>query len=70
MKNTARFVKKMLTSSVMAATLLSAIPAQADNPPPTFKADAPNRYVVKKGDRFGQPIHRLKTPILSILGIF
>lgn len=50
MKNTARFVKKMLTGSVMVATLLSAIPAQADNPPPTFKADAPNRYVVKKGD--------------------
>lgn len=50
MKNTARFIKKMLTGSVMAAALMAAAPAQADNPPPTFKADAPNRYVVKKGD--------------------
>lgn len=50
MKKTARFVKKMLTGSVMAAALMAAAPAQAENPPPAFKADAPNRYVVKKGD--------------------
>lgn len=41
----------MLTTMVAGILMTSAITAaEANNPPPTIKADAPNRYVVKKGD--------------------
>lgn len=40
---------KRILSTAIAGLLLSSI-AAANNPPPTIKADAPNRYVVKKGD--------------------
>lgn len=35
---------------VAVAGLLFSSVAMANNPPPTIKADAPNRYIVKKGD--------------------
>ena len=38
----------LLLSALSAALLLTT--AHANNPPPTVKADAPNRYIVKKGD--------------------
>ncbi|MDO5768370.1 MAG: LysM peptidoglycan-binding domain-containing protein [Psychrobacter sp.] len=41
--------RRLLVSGVIGA-LLSTAPAYANNPAPTIKADAPNRYVVKKGD--------------------
>lgn len=40
---------KRILSAAIAGLLFSSI-ATANNPPPTIKADAPNRYVVKKGD--------------------
>lgn len=46
-------LRRLLTSSiigVMLTTALTAVPAYANNPAPTIKADAPNRYTVKKGD--------------------
>lgn len=36
--------------SALALGLTLSMTAMAGNPPPTIKADAPNRYVVKKGD--------------------
>lgn len=41
-------MKRMLSAAI-AGLLLSTV-AMANNPPPTIKADAPNRYIVKKGD--------------------
>lgn len=40
---------KRLLSAAIAGLLFSSV-AVANNPPPTIKADAPNRYIVKKGD--------------------
>ena len=40
--------KALLVTAFSGAMLLNT--AHANNPPPTIKADAPNRYVVKKGD--------------------
>lgn len=41
-------LKSLVTACLLGGVLLSS--AHAKNPPPTIKADAPNRYVVKKGD--------------------
>ena len=41
-------VKALLVTTFSGAMLMST--AHANNPPPTIKADAPNRYIVKKGD--------------------
>lgn len=43
-------IKKTLKAMTLGLLLASAGTALANNPPPTIKADAPNRYVVKKGD--------------------
>ncbi len=40
--------KALLITTFSSAMLMSA--AHANNPPPAIKADAPNRYIVKKGD--------------------
>ncbi len=40
--------KTLLITTYSSAMLMSA--AHANNPPPAIKADAPNRYIVKKGD--------------------
>lgn len=40
--------KALLITTFSSAILMSA--AHANNPPPAIKADAPNRYIVKKGD--------------------
>ncbi len=54
MKKTTSFTKRLLTTSIVsglfATMMMAAVPAQANNPNPTIKADAPNRYIVKKGD--------------------
>ena len=42
-------VKALLTTTAFSSALLMTT-AHANNPPPTIKADAPNRYIVKKGD--------------------
>lgn len=45
--------RRLLAASIAGAiltTALTAVPASANNPEPTIKADAPNRYTVKKGD--------------------
>lgn len=42
-------IKSLLTACV-AGLLLSPVAYAKNNPAPTIKADAPNRYVVKKGD--------------------
>ena len=44
--------RRLLVSGVIGA-LLSTAPAYDNNPAPTIKADAPNRYVVKRAIRFG-----------------
>ncbi len=49
MKKTA-FVTKSLLAGSLLATMMLTTTAQAGNPPPRVKADAPNRYTVKKGD--------------------
>ncbi len=49
MKKTTSFAKSLLAGGVL-ATMVLATPAQAGNPAPRIKADAPNRYTVKKGD--------------------
>ena len=41
-------VKSLLITAFSSALLITT--AHANNPPPTIKADAPNRYIVKKGD--------------------
>ena len=43
-----KIAKALLLTSFSGAMLMST--AYANNPPPTIKADAPNRYIVKKGD--------------------
>lgn len=43
-----RLAKSTILSVLSGVLLLSS--AHANNPPPTIKADAPNRYTVKKGD--------------------
>lgn len=43
-------IKKIVTSLIATATLSVTILGHANNPPPAIKADAPNRYIVKKGD--------------------
>lgn len=40
--------KALLLTAFSSAMLMTT--AHANNPPPTIKADAPNRYIVKKGD--------------------
>lgn len=51
MKSTmASVVKRTLATGVVAAMLSVALPAHANNPAPTIKADAPNRYTVVSGD--------------------
>lgn len=41
---------KHTLKAIVAGLALASTVAWAGNPPPTIKADAPNRYVVKKGD--------------------
>lgn len=43
-------IKSLVTACLVGGSLLLTSTAYAKNPPPTIKADAPNRYVVKKGD--------------------
>lgn len=43
-------MKNTLKAIVAGLVLAGSTTAFANNPPPTIKADAPNRYVVKKGD--------------------
>lgn len=43
--------KALLITTFSSAMLMSA--AHANNPPPAIKADAPNRYIVKKAIRCG-----------------
>lgn len=43
-------LKKLAVSLFAISTLGLSSLAFANNPPPTIKADAPNRYIVKKGD--------------------
>ncbi len=49
MKKTTPFMKSLVAGSLIAGMMLTNT-AQAGNPPPRIKADAPNRYTVKKGD--------------------
>ena len=49
MKISLNLMAKTLLMTVFSSTLLLTT-AHANNPPPTIKADAPNRYIVKKGD--------------------
>ncbi len=49
MKKTTSLIKSLLAGSLIAGMMLTNT-AQAGNPPPRIKADAPNRYTVKKGD--------------------
>ncbi len=49
MKKTTSYMKSLLAGSLIAGMMLTNT-AQAGNPPPRIKADAPNRYTVKKGD--------------------
>ncbi|WP_227428882.1 LysM peptidoglycan-binding domain-containing protein [Psychrobacter sp. I-STPA6b] len=42
-------LQRLLTTTIAGLMLLGGS-AHASNPPPTVKADAPNRYIVKKGD--------------------
>lgn len=49
-KRLSSVITKTLSMGVLAAMLSVASTSQANNPPPTIKADAPNRYEVKKGD--------------------
>lgn len=43
-------LKAMVMGVAMASGLVLSSTAMANNPPPRIKADAPNRYIVKKGD--------------------
>lgn len=43
-----KIAKALLVTTLGSAVLMTS--AHANNPPPTIKADAPNRYTVKKGD--------------------
>lgn len=42
--------RRLITTSLVGALLTVASTSYANNPPPAIKADAPNRYIVKKGD--------------------
>ena len=56
-------IKSLMTACLVSGALLSTS-AQAKNPPPTIKADAPNRYTVKKGDTLWDISGRyLKNPV-------
>lgn len=48
MKKSIKLVKNMIAAGIMSSMLC--VTAQASNPEPTIKADAPNRYKVKSGD--------------------
>ena len=50
MKKKQTFTKKISVALFAALSLTATTAAYANNPPPRIKADAPNRYVVKKGD--------------------
>ena len=43
-------LKRFIAPPIISALLLCHLPAHANNPAPDLKADAPNRYVVQKGD--------------------
>ena len=43
-------LKRLITTSIAGLMMLGGSVAYANNPPPSIKADAPNRYIVKKGD--------------------
>lgn len=43
-----KVLKTLMTTCLVGSTMM--LSAHANNPPPTIKADAPNRYEVKKGD--------------------
>lgn len=47
--NPTSIIKSLATACLVGGALLS-VSVHAKNPAPTIKADAPNRYVVKKGD--------------------
>ncbi|WP_230657063.1 LysM peptidoglycan-binding domain-containing protein [Psychrobacter sp. I-STPA10] len=50
MKSKQTILKRLITTSVAGLMLLAGSSVYANNPPPTIKVDAPNRYIVKKGD--------------------
>ena len=50
MKSKQTILKRLITTSIAGLMLLGGSTVYANNPPPTVKADAPNRYIVKKGD--------------------
>lgn len=50
MKKKQTFTKKISVALFAVLSLTATTAAYANNPPPRIKADAPNRYVVKKGD--------------------
>lgn len=45
-----RTLKKLATAFIAMTAMSMSVSSQANNPPPRIKADAPNRYIVKKGD--------------------
>ena len=49
MKTSLTKMAKVLLMTAFSGVMLMST-AQANNPAPTIKADAPNRYIVKKGD--------------------
>ena len=49
MKMSLNSIAKALLITALSSTMLLTT-AYANNPAPTVKADAPNRYIVKKGD--------------------
>lgn len=49
MKMSLKTIAQALLITTVGSTVLMTT-AHANNPPPTIKADAPNRYIVKKGD--------------------
>lgn len=49
MKTSLNSIAKALIATAFSSAMLINT-AHANNPPPTIKADAPNRYIVKKGD--------------------
>lgn len=50
MKFKQTLLKRLLTTSITGLMLFAGSAVYANNPPPTVKVDAPNRYIVKKGD--------------------